>query len=152
MKEDNITVLSEVGPDLFEPPHILPALMELFAGDKQQALLQQEHLLAHLTTCHYCRTSIVFLLGVAQEYDHINNNAEESAHDLLIRIANINRLIIEAHDYEQLGAYAEAIMADGQDKANLRFPDVTAHLRICSDCRSALETTVNFITEPKETD
>ena len=152
MKEDNATVMSEVSPDLFASPHVLPVLMELFAGEKQQDRLKQESLLTHLTSCHYCRTALVFLLGIVQEYDHINNNAEETAHDLFIRFADINRLIIEAHDYEQLGAYAEAIIADGKDKADLRFPDVTAHLRICPDCCATLATTIDFITKPEETD
>ena len=91
------------------------------------------------------------LLGVAQEYDRRNNDPEGSAHDLLIRFANISRAI-EAHEYERLGAYAEAIVAEGRDKADLHFPDVASHLRICPDCRSALEATVAFITESEETD
>jgi predicted anti-sigma-YlaC factor YlaD len=151
MKDDNATVLSNIGPDLFEPPHILPVLMELFAGEKQQILLPQELLLAHLTTCQYCRTAVVFLLDIAQEYDRVNNNPETVAHDLLIRIANIQTLI-DAHKYERLGTYAEAIVAEGHDKANLRFPVIAAHLKICSDCRSMLEATIDFITEAKETD
>ncbi|HEY5001659.1 MAG TPA: hypothetical protein VII61_00805 [Ktedonobacteraceae bacterium] len=151
MKDDNTTVLTNIGPDLFEPPHILPALMELFAGAKQQTPLPQEHFLAHLTSCHYCRTAIVVLLDIAQEYDCRNNNNETFAHDLLRRFANIQTLI-EAHKYEQLGTYAEAIVAEGHAKASLRFPVIAAHLKICFDCRSMLEATVDFITDAKETD
>lgn len=154
MKEDNATVISEIGPDLFVPPHVLPVLMELFAGERQQVLSQQEQLLAHLATCHFCRTAVVVLLGLAQEYDRRNNDPEEPAHDLLVRFANISRAIEarEAREFERLGAYAEAIAAEGRDRADLRFPDVAAHLRICPDCRSALEATVSSITESEETD
>jgi hypothetical protein len=60
--------------------------------------------------------------------------------------------LIEGREYELLGAYAEAIVTEGQDKADLRFPEVAAHLRICPDCRSVLEATVAFITETEETD
>ena len=77
MKEDNAKVITVVGPDLLVPPHVLPLLMELFAGDIRQASSQQEHLLAHLATCHYCRTAVMVLLSYAQEYDHINNNSEK---------------------------------------------------------------------------
>jgi len=150
MQEDKATVMSEVGPDLLEPPHVLPVLMELFAGDRQQALAQQEQLLAHLAACHYCRTAVVFLLSVAQEYDHRNNNPEEVVHDLLVGFANIDRKI-EAHRYERLGVYAEAIAAEGRDKAAALFPDLAAHLRACSDCRSMLEETVAFIIEAENT-
>lgn len=154
MKEDNAPVISEIGPDLFLPPHVLSVLMELFAGERQQVLSQQEQLLTHLTTCHFCRTAVVVLLGLAQEYDRRNNDPEEPAHDLLVRFANISRAIEarEAREFERLGAYAEAIVAEGRDKADLRFPDVAAHLRICPDCRSALEATVSSITESEETD
>jgi hypothetical protein len=151
MNEDRATVMSEVGPDLFVPPHVLSVLMELFAGDRQQALSQQEQLLAHLTTCLYCRTAVVVLLSIAQEYDRRNNDPEEPAHDLLMRFANISHAL-EAHEYECLGTYAEAIAAEGRDKAEQRFPDVVAHLRTCLDCRSVLEATVTFITESEETD
>ncbi len=146
MKEDIAAIMFEVGPDLFVPPHVLSVLIELFAGEKQQALSQQEQLLEHLAACHYCRTAVVVLLSIAQEYDRRNNDPEEPAHDLLMRFANISRTI-EAREYECLGAYAEAIAAEGRDKAELRFPEVASHLRICLGCRSALEATVAFITE-----
>lgn len=154
MKEDNATVMSEVGPDLFVPPHVLHILMELFAGDRQQVLSQQEQLLAHLAMCHYCRTAVVFLLGVAQEYDRRNNNPKEPTRDLLMLFANICREIEarEAHEFERMGAYAEAIVAEGREKAAQRFPDVVTHLKICPDCRSALEATVLSITKEEETD
>src|SRR5438270_628580 len=154
MKEDNATVVSEVGPDLLVPPHVLSILMELFAGERQQALSQQEQLLAHLAVCHYCRTAVMVLLSQELECDRRNNDPEEPAHDLLVRFANINRSIEarEAQKYERLGAYAEAIVDEGRDKADLRFPDIAPHLRACSDCRSELEATVAFITESEEAD
>ena len=150
MKEDKATVMSEVGPDLLEPPHILPVLMELFAGDRQQALAQQEQLFAHLAACQHCRTAVVVLLSVAQKYDHINNNPEEVVHNLLVGFATIDHKI-EAHRYERLGAYAEAIAAQGRDKAAALFPDLAAHLSTCPDCRSMLEATIAFLIEAANT-
>jgi hypothetical protein len=154
MKDDNAKVITAVGPDLLVPPHILPLLMELFAGDRQQALAQQEQLLAHLTTCHYCRTAVIVLLSYAQEYDRRNNNPEEPTRDLLTRFADISCTIEarEAQEFERLGAYAEAIVAEGRKRAARRFPDVAAHLKMCPDCRSALDATVAFITKAEETD
>jgi hypothetical protein len=149
MREDNATVMFEAGPDLFVPPHVLPILIELFAGERHQASLQQEQLFAHLAVCHYCRTAVVILLGVAQEYDRRNNDPEEPANDLLVRFANIS-YAIEAREYERLGAYAEAIAAEGREKADLRFPNVAIHLRTCPKCRSAIEATVAFIAESEE--
>ena len=153
MEEEKAKVITAVGPDLLVSPHILPVLMELFAGDSQQALSQQEQLLAHLTTCHYCRTAVMVLLSYAQEYDRRNNDPEEPTRDLLKRFADISRTLEarEAREFELLAAYAEAIVAEGREKAAQRFPDVAAHLNICSDCRSALEATVASITGAEET-
>ena len=154
MKEDDATTMSQVGPDLSVPPHVLPLLMELFVGERQQALSQQEQLLEHLATCHYCRTAVVVLLSAEQEYDRRNNDPEEPARELLMRFVNISREIEarEAREIERMGAYAEAIVSEGRAGAAQRFPDVAAHLRICPDCCSALEATVDFITEIEETD
>lgn len=151
MKDNHATIVSEVGPDLSVPPHVLSILMELFAGERQQDPSLPEQLVAHLSVCQYCRTAVIALLGIAQEDDRNNNNPQEPANDLLTRFARIN-LAIEECEHERLGAYAEVIVDDGQDKANQRFPDVVAHLKICSDCRSVLTATIAFISESEETD
>src|SRR5947209_4385723 len=93
MQEDNVAAIAGIGPDLFLPPHILPLVMELLAGDKQQAISQQEQLVSHLVACHYCRTAVMILLGIVQEYDRRNNDSEEPARDLLVNIASISREI-----------------------------------------------------------
>ena len=149
MKRNNAKVVAEAGPDLSVSPHILPLLMELFAGDRQQAHTQQEQLVAHLETCHYCRTAVMILLSYAQEYDHRNNDPEEPTRDLLARFACISRAIEarEAQEFERLGVYAEAIAKEGQEKAAQRYPDIADHLNICPDCRSAIEATVALIND-----
>lgn len=152
MKKKISTILPEVGPDLLEPPHVVPVLMELFAGDTQQALTQQEDVFAHLVACHYCRTAAIFLLGVAEEYDRRNNDPIEVAHDLLMRFADIDRKIgmIEAQKYERLGVYAEAIVAKGRNEAAELFPDLAVHLSACPDCRAMVEETVAFLNEAED--
>lgn len=145
--------MSEVGPDLLEPPHVVSVLMELFAGDTHQALAQQENMFTHLVACHYCRTAAMFLLGVAEEYDRRNNDPIDVVHDLLTRFADIDRKIgmIEAQKYERLGVYAETIVAKGCDKAAELFPDIATHLSSCPDCRAMVEETVNFLNEAEDT-
>ena len=155
MKKDNaVEVINAVGPDLLVSPHVLPQLMELFAGDIQQALSQQEQLIAHITTCHYCRTAVMVLLSYAQEYDH-RYNPEEPDHDLIERFAAISRKIEareaqEAREFERLGAYAETIVNEGQEKAAQRFPEVAVHLNNCPDCRRAIEAAVASFTGTEE--
>lgn len=151
MRKDNADIITAVGPDLLVSPHVLPLLMELFAGDRQQALSQQEQLIAHITTCHYCRTAVIVLLSYAQEYDR-RYNREEPTRVLLSRFADISRAIEarEGQEFERLAAYAEATVADGREKAAQRFPDVAAHVNICADCRSALDATIASLSSERK--
>ena len=153
MSDDNSTmVISEVGPDLLTSPHILPALIELFAGEQRAVPVLQEQLLDHLTICHYCRTAIIALLSAAWKHDHQNGAQKKAAHELLERFANISRKIEEreAHEDERLGMFAEAIVNEGPDKAASQYPGMAEHLKICLDCRSVLDATVAYIRESKE--
>jgi hypothetical protein len=147
MQEDNRTVLSEVYPDLFIAPHVLPLLMELLMGDRSQAHSQEQQLHAHLAVCDYCGSAVIFLLGVEQAYDRINNNDEEPIRALLTNFARTRSAIekMEAHAYERLGTYAQAVVNEGRAKADLRFPDIVIHLGICPDCCTMLEATLSFI-------
>lgn len=155
MKEDNTitTVMSKVGPDLLVPPHILSLLMELLAGDSQQSLSQREHLLAHLAICNYCQTAVVLVLNIAQKYDRRSNDSEDPTRDLLMRFANISREIEECgvQDYELMGAYAEAIIAEGREEADKRFHTLGEHIKRCRSCKSALEDTLAFLNKLEET-
>lgn len=146
MKEEPAATRFEIHPDLMKAPHVLPLLMELFAGDRQQALSQQEQIYTHLAMCEYCRTAVIFLLSTAQEYDHRNNNEEEPIHDLLVRFPQINDAI-EGYRYERLGAYVEMVVAKGQEQADLHFPDIAVHLKTCSDCCSLVKRAIASITE-----
>ena len=155
MTEEQAGILSKIGPDLLAPPHILPALMELLAGDNPPDPSQHEQWLSHLATCHYCRTAVVFLLKVAEGYDIRNNNPQEPVRDLIAQFEKISREAEarearEAQVFERMGAYAEAIVADGQEKADERFPDVATHLQICPDCRATVQSIVAALKESQK--
>jgi hypothetical protein len=139
----------EPGPDLLAPPHMLAELMELFAGERHQALAQQDRLLAHLLVCEYCQTAVIFLFGVAQEYDRRSGDTTEPARGLREHFARIVRER-EASGYERLGAYAEAIVVQGREAVDRRYPGTAAHVSRCAQCRAALEETVAFLNEPEE--
>jgi hypothetical protein len=66
---------------------------------------------------------------------------------LLARFVTIHHEI-EAQEYEQMGAYAEAIVAGGRKKADKRFPILAEHVRRCPGCKSTLEETLAFLNEP----
>ena len=150
MKERKAIVMDKVRPDLFVPPHIVSELMRLVAGEWQPDLSQQEQLVAHLTECHFCRTALIVLLSAGQEYERSNSYPEGLARDLLMRFVTIHHEI-EAQEYEQMGAYAEAIVAEGREEADKRFPVLAEHIRRCPGCKSTMEEIVAFLKESEKT-
>ena len=147
MKEKKATIMDKVRPDLLVSPHIVSELIHLVLDNWQPDLAQQEQLIAHLTECLYCRTALIVLLSAEQEYEKLNDYPEVSARNLLARFVTIHHEI-EAQEYEQMGAYAEAIVAGGRKKADKRFPILAEHIRRCPSCKSTLEETLAFLNEP----
>ncbi len=151
MKEKKATITDKVHPDLLIPPHIVGELIHLVRGEWQPDPSQQERLVAHLAECPYCRTALIVLLSAGQEYERSSGYSEVSARNLLMRFVTIHHEI-EAQEYERMGAYAEAIVAEGRAEANKRFPVLAEHIRRCPGCKSTLEETVAFLNEPEEND
>jgi hypothetical protein len=147
MKEKKANVMDKVRPDLLVSPHIVGELIRLVVCEWQPDPSQQEQLIAHLTECPYCRTALIVLLSAEQEYEKLNSSPESSARNLLARFVTIHHEI-EAQEYEQMGAYAEAIVAGGRKKADKRFPILAEHVRRCPGCKSTLEETLAFLNEP----
>ena len=145
------SVKDKVRPDLLLPPHIVDTLIRLVLGEWQPAPSQQEQLVVHLTECPYCRTALIVLLSVDQGYERLNSSPEAPAHNLLMQFVTIHHEI-EVQDYEHMGAYAEAIIANGREEADKRFPVLAEHVKRCSSCASTLKDTLAFLSEPIETD
>ncbi len=151
MEDKRASVMDKVHPDLLVPPHIVDRLYHLVLGEWQPDPSQQEQLVAHLTECRYCRTFLIVFLSADQEYERLNASPEAPVHNLLTRLVAIHHEI-EAQDYEQMGAYAEAIIAVGREEADKRFPALAEHVRRCPNCQSMLEDTLAFLNEPEEAD
>ena len=151
MKEKKVTLMDKVRPDLLVPPHIVGKLIHLVVGEWQPDPSQQEQLIVHITECRYCRIALIVLLSAEQEYEKLNSSPESSARNLLARFVTIHHEI-EAKDYEQMGAYAEAIVAAGKEKADKRFRRLVEHIRKCPSCESALVETLAFLNEPEKSD
>src|SRR2546429_4199720 len=147
MKEKKATVMDKVRLDLLVLPHLVDELIRLVLGEWQPDPAEQEQLIAHLTGCSYCRTALIVLLSVEQEYEKLNDYPEVSARNLLARFVAIHHEI-GAQKYEQMGAYAEAIVAGGRKKADKRFPILAEHIRRCPSCKSTSEETLAFLNKP----
>ena len=151
MKRKKGTAMDIAHPELLVPPHIVGKLIDLVVGERQPDPSQQEELIAHLTECSYCRTALIVMLSAEQEYERSNSYPEAAIRNLLTRFVTIHHEI-EAQDYEHMGAYAEAIVAEGRELADKRFPILAEHIRKCQSCKSTLEETVSFLNESEGAD
>jgi hypothetical protein len=151
MEEKKSYLMDKVRPDLLVAPHIVGQLVHLVVGEWQPDPSQQEQLVVHLTECPYCRTALIVLLSADQEYERLNSSLEAPVHNLLTQFVTIHHEK-ETHDYEHMGAYAEAIIAKGREEADKRFPVLAEHVRRCWSCTSTLGEILDFLNEPEETD
>ena len=86
------------------------------------------------------------MLATEQKEERMNSYPEESLHTLLTQFVTIHHEIV-AQDYEQMGAYAEAILAEGREEADKRFLVLAEHIRKCPGCTSTLDETLDFLND-----
>jgi predicted anti-sigma-YlaC factor YlaD len=152
MEDKRAIIKDKVSPDLLVSPHIVSELLHVVMGEWQPESSQQEQLVVHLTECEYCRTALVVLLSADQEYEMATNSSTETpARNLLTQFVTIHHEIA-IQDFEQMGAYAEAIKAVGRKEADKRFLVLAEHIRKCASCRAWLEETLAFLNESEEND
>lgn len=150
MEYNKTNVMDKIQSELLDPPHVLDTLIHLVIGEWKLTSPQREQLIGHLTACSYCRTALIVLLSVDQEYQRSNASPDEAAiSDLLARFEAIH-CELESRRYEQIGAYAEAIVAKGKEEADRRFHVLAQHIKECSECTSLLEDTLDFLNETTE--
>lgn len=150
MEEKKAAVMDKVHPDLLVPPHVVGELIQFVTGEKQPDISPLEQVAAHLTECPYCRTALIVLLSASQEYERLNAPSETTLHDLLTKVAGIH-LEIEALGYEQVAAYAEAIVAKGKVEADELFAVLAEHVKKCQSCEAMLEEMLDFLHETEDT-
>ncbi len=146
MTKNKAAVMERIHPDLFITPHVADKLVDLVTGEWQPDESQCEQLVTHLTECYPCRTTLVVLLSAMQQDEKPRSSTQVFIGSLLTRLANINH-IIESQEYEQIGGYAETIIAKGRKEADKRFPTLAEHIKSCSSCKTTLEETLMFLKE-----
>lgn len=151
MEEKKATVMDKLHPELLAPPHIVDKLIHLLMGKWQPDPFQQEQLIAHLLKCPYCRITLIILLAGEHEDEKLNGTPEAPVSNLLTRFVSIHHEI-EVQQFEYMGAYAEAIVAEGREEADKRFPIFAEHVSRCPACESTLEETLAFLKEVESAD
>lgn len=149
MKNKRTAMLAEICPDLLQPPHITHELFHLIMGELQADLTQQDRLTRHFVECYYCRTTFIILLTALQTTVASDSTSRTPVQELLLKFVSLDQTLA-ASGHAHIGAYAEAIASDGQEKADTRFPALAEHIKTCPACQSALEDTLDFLNEPEE--
>lgn len=137
-------VRERVQPDLFKTPHVVDKILTIVTGEWQKDEFLDEQLVSHLIECNPCRAALGMLLIAMQQDEQPRSGADIIINTLLAQVANINHQI-EAQEIEQIGAYAEAIQAEGNKEADRRFPQLAEHIMSCSSCKLTLEETLTFL-------
>ena len=150
MEEKRAGVMNKVHPDLRVPPHVVEQLIDFVAGEKLPDPPQLEQMARHLSTCPYCRTRLIMLLSNEQKNEFLSAADQATIHDLLAKVVGIHAEI-EALGYEQIAAYAEAIVAKGKAEADKHFSVLAGHIRRCQSCTAILEEMLDFLNETDET-
>jgi hypothetical protein len=150
--ERKASIMDTTHPDLLQLPHYLGELIRFVAGEWDPDPSQQEQLVTHLAMCSYCRIALIELLFAEQEHEKkLNSLLEVSIRDVLMQFVTIHHEL-EARDYEQIAAYAEAILTEKKEETDKRFPWLAEHLERCLVCRSTLAEMLTFLREGEKID
>ena len=152
MEDKKATIKDKVSPDLLVSPHIVSELLHVIMGEWQPDSSQQEQLVVHLTECEYCRKALILLLSADQKYEMLMNSSTETpARNLLTQFVTIHHEIA-VQNFEQMGAYAEAIKAVGKKEADKRILVLVEHIRKRKSCKAWSEETLAFLNESEDND
>lgn len=145
MKRKTTEDVTELYQRLFErPPHIMPQLSRVRAGEWNFTPNIQRQMVAHLRSCNYCQLAVETMVAASFENDDDPTSVEE-VRTLLARFKAINHSIQEQD--ERIAAYAEALETRGPDEANRRFPIFAEHLKHCQICAVEVDDTRNALVE-----
>lgn len=121
--------------NLDQPPHILPALIDLARGEGHPTALEEEQQLAHLAECLSCQDALRTLLAIELERDRQIGISEEPVWKLISRLSDIRE---ETQIRNDIPAYVEALELWGSEEAQKRYPRLVEHLRKCKSCQSTI--------------
>jgi hypothetical protein len=131
-----IALLVHNSENLDQPPHMLPALIDLVSGEGHPTSYEREQLLAHLAGCTSCQDALRTLLAVELGQDRQVGITGEPVSKLISWLSDITEKTQMRND---IPAYIEAIELWGNKEAKKRYPRLTEHLQKCKSCQSLVE-------------
>lgn len=125
------------GPgELEKPPHLLSQFIDMLIDQQPLSIEQQEERWEHLEQCIYCQSFLGIYLLKRIEDDTQHGEVEESTKMLLSRLTHIMHETLQ----DDIPAYVEMFVAQGEIQAYKHFPLLTEHLVTCKDCQNEVQT------------
>lgn len=116
---------------LNQAPHVLTQLIDLLRGTLQCTPAQRQRIEQHLVTCLHCQAFVELSLLMMIKDAQAHGTPTEPARQLLTRWSRITHVTYK----EEIPAYVETLMAQGEQKADTRFPWLAEHMHGCWDCQ-----------------
>ena len=134
-RKKTTALLVQSSDTLDQPPHILPALIELVRDEGRPTAVEEEQQLAHLAECLSCQDALRALLAIELDRDRQAGITEEPVWKLISRLSDIRE---ETRIRDDIPAYIEALELWGSEEAQKRYPRLVEHLRKCKSCQSTV--------------
>lgn len=148
MKRKATDYVTEAYQRPFErPPHLMPQLSRILAGEWKLTPNIQRQMVAHLCRCDYCQIALEIIVDTTLENSTGTLSTEqiENVQRMLGRFKAINHSI-QTQD-ERIAAYAEMLEMHEAEEASKRYPAFAEHLKHCQECAAAVEDTRKAIIE-----
>lgn len=120
---------------LNRPPHVLPQLIDIVSGKLKPSSTEQEQRWQHLAGCIFCQTLAGNYLLEVIEGEEEQDSSREAARKLLAKLTGIMHKTLA----EDIPAYAETFIEQGDERARQQFPLLTEHLQTCQTCQSEVQ-------------
>ncbi len=131
MKENTAILLANGSEKLDQAPHVLAQLIELLRGTSPFSPAQHRQIGQHLAECMHCQVFVELSLLTMIEDAQMHGNPIRPTQELLTRWSRITHATYK----EDIPAYVETLMEQGDKKAHARFPLLAEHVQTCQDCQ-----------------
>lgn len=147
MKEKAATLHIHHFEELDQAPHVLAQLLDLLNGTLHLSITRRRQIGQHLASCLPCQVCAAMALLAVVEDARARGEPVERIQRLLTCLLRITHAAFK----EEIPAYVDTLIEQGEREARARFPWLTEHVRICQDCEEEVHDLRSWLAQLKET-
>ncbi len=130
MKKNAATLHVHRFEELDQAPHVLTQLLDLLKGTLKLSVSQRRQVGQHLANCMPCQVCVAMALLAMIEDAQARGEPVERTRRLLACLLRTTHATFK----EEIPAYVDALIEQGEQEARARFPWLAEHVRVCRDC------------------